>query len=52
MKNRVTNPTYGTIINKKVVAKGYQFFMISQNCNRGTAKPVYYKVLYNDSSFD
>lgn len=51
-KNRTSNPSFGTLVNKKVVGKGYQFFLISQNCNRGTAKPVHYKVLYNNTNFE
>lgn len=51
-KNRTSNPSYGTLVNKKVIGKGYQFFLVSQNCNRGTAKPVHYKVIFNNTNFE
>jgi aubergine-like protein len=46
------NPFYGTLINTDVVSNYYDFYLIAQNCNRGTAKPTYYKVIYNDSQME
>ena len=51
-ESNIKNPNFGTLINRKVVGFGYEFFLVSQNCNRGTAKPVYYKVIHNDSNFE
>ena len=48
----ITNPSYGTLINTKVVSKNYDFYLISQRCNRGTVKPIHYKVLYTDSKME
>lgn len=48
----ITNPSYGTLINTKVVSKNYDFYLISQHCNRGTVKPIHYKVLYTDSKME
>lgn len=48
--DRVSNPSYGSLINSTVVSKNYDFYMIAQNCNRGAATPVYYKVIYNSST--
>lgn len=48
--DRVNNPAYGSLINNTVVSKNYDFYMVAQNCNRGAATPVYYKVIYNSSS--
>lgn len=45
----IGNPSYGTLINSKIVSKFYDFYLISQHCNRGTVKPIHYKVLYTDS---
>lgn len=45
----IINPSYGTLINSKVVGKNYDFYMISQHCNRGTVKPIHYEVIYTDS---
>lgn len=47
-----SNPSYGTLINSKIVSKSYDFFLIAQHCNRGTVKPVHYKVLYTDSKME
>lgn len=46
------NPSSGTLINSKVVGNHYDFYMVSQQCNRGTVKPVHYQVLYSDSSIE
>lgn len=46
------NPGYGTLVNNKIVSKYYDFFLIAQHCNRGTVKPVHYKVLYTDSAME
>ncbi len=48
----ITNPGYGTLVNSKIVSKFYDFFLIAQHCNRGTVKPVHYKVLYTDSKME
>lgn len=47
-----TNPGCGTLINSKIVSKNYDFYLISQYCNRGTVKPIHYKVLYTDSKME
>ncbi len=50
LENRtVSNPSYGTLINSKIVSNFYDFYLIAQHCNRGTVKPIHYKVLYTDS---
>lgn len=46
------NPGHGTLINSKVVSKNYDFYLIAQQCNRGTVKPVHYKVLFTDSKIE
>ena len=52
-KNRnIANPLYGTLVNTKAVSKNFDFYLISQHCNRGTVKPAYYRVLYNDSTLE
>jgi aubergine-like protein len=47
--NRVSNPQYGTVVNSGVVSRNFDFFMVAQNCNKGTATPTYYKVIHNTS---
>jgi aubergine-like protein len=49
VNGRVSNPQYGTVINHTVTSKNYDFYMVAQNCNKGTATPTYYKVIYNTS---
>ena len=51
-EREVRNPGHGTLINSKVVSKGYDFYLIAQHCNRGTVKPVHYQVLYSESEIE
>lgn len=46
----VVNPYSGTLINSEAVGKNFEFYLIAQVCNRGTAKPTFYKVAYTDSA--
>ena len=48
----IANPGYGTLVNSKVVSKNYDFYLIAQHCNRGTVKPVHFKVLFTDSKIE
>lgn len=48
----VCNPGHGTLINNKVVSSNYDFYLISQHCNKGTVKPAHYEVLYSDSAME
>ena len=43
------NPTSGTLVNSEAVGKGFEFYLVAQQCNRGTVKPTFYKVLYSDT---
>ena len=38
----ICNPGHGTLVNTKVVSNNYDFFLISQHCNKGTVKPAHY----------
>ena len=40
------------LINQKIVSQYYDFYMISQHCNMGTVKPVYYKVIHSTSKME
>jgi len=46
---KLVNAPWGTLINKGVVSKDYDFYLISQGGGIGTVKPGYYKVIYSDS---
>lgn len=43
------NPPSGTLIDSTIVSKNYDFYLIAQNVQRGTATPTHYKVIYDSS---
>ena len=44
------NPNGGLIVQSNVVNnEGFDYFMVAQNVNMGTATPVHFEVLYNDT---
>jgi len=43
------NPQPGTLINKDVVGKHYNFYLLSHAAGRGTATPTHYNVVYDNS---
>ena len=43
------NPQPGTLINQDVVAKHYNFYLLSHAAGRGTATPTHYNVVYDNS---
>jgi len=43
------NPSSGMLVNSEAVGKGFEFYLVAQQCNRGTVKPTFYKVLYSDT---
>lgn len=47
--NDIANPSSGTLINSEAVGNGFEFYLVAQQCNRGTVKPTFYKVIYSDS---
>ncbi len=46
------NVKAGTLINSEVVSKDYDFYLVSQNSNRGCIVPNHYKVIYTDSKME
>lgn len=48
----IVNPSSGTIITSEAVGRSFEFYLIAQQCNRGTVRPTYYKVAYTDSSIE
>ena len=50
--NRGDNVRAGTLINTDVVTKDYDFFLVSQNSNKGCIVPNHYKVIYSDSKME
>jgi aubergine-like protein len=41
------NPPSGTLIDTTIVSRDYDFYLIAQNVQRGTATPTHYKVVYD-----
>lgn len=50
--NDISNPISGTLVNSEAVGKNFEFYLIAQQCNRGTVKPTYYRVAYTDSQLE
>lgn len=50
--DNILNPASGTLVNAEAVGRNYEFYLIAQQCNRGTVKPTYYRVAYSDSALE
>ena len=50
--NDVVNPSSGLLVNSHAVSQDFEFYLVAQQCNRGTVKPTFYKVVYNNSSME
>lgn len=48
-KQKAQNPRNGLIVHSKVVKSDWEFLMVAQNVNMGTATPTKYQVLYDES---
>jgi hypothetical protein len=46
------NVRAGTLINTDVVSKDYDFYLVSQNSNRGCIVPNHYKVIFTNSKIE
>lgn len=46
------NPHSGMLVNSEAVGSGFEFYLVAQQCNRGTVRPTFYKVVYNDTSLE
>lgn len=46
------NARAGTLINSEVVSNDYDFYLVSQNSNRGCIVPNHYKVIFNNSKME
>lgn len=50
VEDQLRNPRPGTIIDRGVVSRnGYDFYMIAQHVNQGSATPTHYHVLIDQS---
>ena len=50
--NNAQNVPAGTIVSTDIVSKNYDFYVVSQNSNRGSIVPNHYKVIYTDSKLE
>lgn len=49
-RNQIRNPKGGLIVSEGIVRKGrYEFFMVAQNVNQGSATPTKYTCVFNSS---
>lgn len=46
------NVPAGTLISEGMVSENYDFFLISQQSNRGSTVPNHYRVIYNESKLE
>ena len=46
------NVRAGTLINTEVVSRDYDFYLVSQNSNRGCIVPNHYKVVFSNSKME
>ena len=50
--NNAQNVPAGTVVCSDIVSKNYDFYVVSQNSNRGSIVPNHYKVVYTDSKLE
>ena len=48
----VRNVQAGTLISSQIVSENYDFFLISQQSNKGSTVPNHYKVIFNTSKLE
>ena len=50
--NNIRNVPAGTVISTDVVSNNYDFYVVSQNSNKGSILPNHYKVIHCDSKLE
>ena len=48
-EKELKNPPTGTLVDNTIVSKDYDFYLVAQNVNRGTAVPTHYKIVFDNS---
>lgn len=51
-RDQVRNVQAGTLISEHLVSPNYDFYIISQQSNRGTSVPNHYRVIYSSSKLE
>ena len=50
--NQIRNVNAGTLVSEDLVSANYDFYLMSQQSNKGTTVPNHYKVIYTNSELD
>ena len=50
--NNVRNVQADTVISSEIVSNFYDFYVVSQNSNRGSIVPNHYRVIHSDSKIE
>jgi aubergine len=50
--NSFRNVNAGTLVAEELVSNNYDFYIMSQQSNKGTTVPNHYKVIYSNSTLD
>ena len=50
--SQTRNVPAGTVVASEIVSKEYDFYVVSQNSNRGSIVPNHYKVIHSDSKIE
>lgn len=51
-RNGIVNPPPGSVIDTGCVSNdSYDFYLVSQNVNQGTATPTHYRIVYDEINF-
>jgi aubergine-like protein len=50
--NQGENVRAGTLVNSDIVSPDYDFYMVSQNSNKGCVVPNHYKVIFTNSKIE
>jgi hypothetical protein len=51
-KDNASNVPAGTLVNKELVSPNYDFFIVSQQSNKGSAVPNHYRVIFSNSKVE
>ena len=50
--SNIRNVNAGTLVSEGLVSQNYDFYIMSQQSNKGTTVPNHYKVIYSNSELD
>jgi aubergine len=48
----MANPQSGLLVNSQAVGQGFEFYLVAQQCNRGTVRPTFYRCVFSDSALE